>query len=56
MILRAGLIGMFCCSRIRQNSAMNNAHFRILANPATRHLSSPRSGLRIPSELMAAWI
>ena len=36
--LRAGLIEMFCCGRIRENSAMKNAHFRILANPATCHL------------------
>ena len=29
---------MSCCSRIRQNSAMNNSHVRILTNPATGHL------------------
>ena len=36
--LGADLIEMFCCRRIRQNSAMNNAHLRIPANPlhATR--------------------
>ena len=33
---------MFCCSRIRQNSARHNAHIRILTNPATRHLCPPR--------------
>ena len=37
-ILRAGLIEMFYRSRIRQNSAMNNAGLRILTNPATRQL------------------
>ncbi|RLT08992.1 MAG: hypothetical protein DWI22_06855 [Planctomycetota bacterium] len=36
-ILRAGLVEMFCGSRIHQNSAINHGFLRILANPATRH-------------------
>ena len=36
---------MFCCGRIRQNSARHNAYLRFLTNPATRHLCPRRASI-----------